>query len=447
MKPLSQGSLWRFDSVGARAAVGLISLLAVTQVVTLALYYFLVMEPQARRIATLLAQSVTSIAETMERLPPSEQEAFLERLSRSPYLRIYPDLKSWPDDADSPTWLESVFLKMLAANLSETSAFEWRRGDDGRLWLAMTLAGKRYWMSTRPPDQWRPEWAFGLTAALSLVLSIAAGLFLQRRFGQSFRALSAAARRVSLSSSPETVPVQGPREVIELGQSFNRMTERLATAERERNLMLAGISHDLRTPLAKIRLAVEMLEPGRVTDDLRDTIVRQIETMDAMLAQFLDFARGMDQEAFEQVVPAKIVADVVQAAGHAQVTAAAADGAAVPGKPVALHRAVSNLVSNAIKYGQPPIVVACRYDGDSCIISVRDHGPGLSAADRERLIEPFARGDSARGGPGTGLGLAIAARAAQSHGGRLVLKDADGGGLLASLVLPVRGPFDGPGSA
>jgi two-component system osmolarity sensor histidine kinase EnvZ len=447
MKHISRFSAWRFDSVGARAAVGLISLLAVTQAVTLALYYFLVMEPQARRLATLLAQSVSSIAETMERLPAREQEAFLERLSRSPYLRVYPDLKTWPVDADTPTWLESVFLKMLAANLSEKSAFEWRRGEDGRLWLAMTLAGKRYWMSTRPPDQWRPEWAFGLTAASSLVISIAAGLFLQRRFGRSFRALSAAARRVSLSSSAEVVPVQGPREVIELGRSFNRMTERLASAERERNFMLAGISHDLRTPLAKIRLAVEMLDPGRVTDDLRETIVRQIEAMDAMLAQFLDFARGVDQEAFEQVLPSKIVSDVVEAAGNPHVTAAPIDGAPVPGKPVALHRAASNLVSNAIKYGQPPILVENRYDGDSCVISVRDHGPGLSAADRERLTQPFVRGDSARGGPGSGLGLAIVARVAQSHGGRLMLENADGGGLRALLVLPMSGLFDGPGSA
>jgi two-component system osmolarity sensor histidine kinase EnvZ len=311
----------------------------------------------------------------------------------------------------------------------------------------MTLAGKRYWMSTRPPDQWRPEWAFGLTAASSLVISIAAGLFLQRRFGRSFRALSAAARRVSLSSSAEVVPVQGPREVIELGRSFNRMTERLASAERERNFMLAGISHDLRTPLAKIRLAVEMLDPGRVTDDLRETIVRQIEAMDAMLAQFLDFARGVDQEAFEQVLPSKIVSDFVEAAGNPHVTAAPIDGAPVPGKPVALHRAASNLVSNAIKYGQPPILVENRYDGDSCVISVRDHGPGLSAADRERLTQPFVRGDSARGGPGSGLGLAIVARVAQSHGGRLMLENADGGGLRALLVLPMSGLFDGPGSA
>jgi two-component system osmolarity sensor histidine kinase EnvZ len=243
------------------------------------------------------------------------------------------------------------------------------------------------------------------------------------------------------------VPVQGPREVIELGRSFNRMTERLASAERERNFMLAGISHDLRTPLAKIRLAVEMLDPGRVTDDLRETIVRQIEAMDAMLAQFLDFARGVDQEAFEQVLPSKIVSDVVEAAGNPHVTAGPIDGAPVPGKPVALHRAASNLVSNAIKYGQPPILVENRYDGDSCVISVRDHGPGLSAADRERLTQPFVRGDSARGGPGSGLGLAIVARVAQSHGGRLMLENADGGGLRALLVLPMSGLFDGPGSA
>ncbi len=424
----------RFDTVGARAALGLISLLTLTQILTLAFYYFFVMEPQARRLATLMAQNVSAIADVMDRLPQADQTEFLSRISKSPYLRVYEGGGDWPEETSRPTLLESLFLSRLAESLSKDADFEWRQGREGRIWIAVTLAGKRYWMSTRPPDEWRPEWALAATAAVTLLIAIAAGLFLQYRLGRSFRSLTAAAQRVSLGSSPERVPTTGLREMRDLGESFNRMTERLAGAERERNLMLAGISHDLRTPLAKIRLAVEMLPQS--DDDLKATIARQIETMDTMFAQFLDFARGLDQEPFAEVLPSAIVTDVLTALGRHNVKTDHAP-CSIRAKPVALHRAISNLVANALKYGREPITVATSVKDGFCIIEVRDHGPGLSAADRTRLLEPFARGDDARGGPqGSGLGLTIAARVASAHAGRLELNAPPDGGLEAVLILP-----------
>ncbi|MCE9523547.1 MAG: HAMP domain-containing protein [Alphaproteobacteria bacterium] len=427
----------RFDSVAARGALALIGLLTVAQLMTLLLFFVFVLEPQARRVAGLMAQSVSAIAETMERLPPGDQTAFLERLNTSPYLQIHTELTDWPAGMRSPSLLESFFMSELAAKLSENKHFEWQRGAEGRIWIAMTLAGKRVWMSTKPPAQLRPEWAVILASGFSLFVAIVAGLVIQRRFSSSLRALTAAAQRVSLRTAPEAVPVAGPKEIRELGESFNRMTERLATAERERNLMLAGISHDLRTPLSKIRLAVEMLTTDVAGADLKATIVRQIETMDAMFAQFLDFARGLDQEPFAEVLPASVVDAVLEAQDHKGIRTQHAPSVSIKAKPVALHRAIANLVANAVKYGKDPITVETSYTAAHCIISVRDHGPGLSAQERARLVEPFARGDDARGGTqGTGLGLAIAARVAKAHGGELKLESTEEGGLVASLGLP-----------
>ena len=427
----------RFDSVAARGAVALIGLLTLAQVMTLALFFVFVLEPQARRLAALMAQNVSAIAETMERLPASDQLAFLDRLNTSPYLQIHTELNDWPQGVKSPSLLESFFMSELASKLSDSKHFEWRRGDEGRIWIAMTLAGKRVWMSTKPPAQLRPEWAVILASGFSLFVAIAAGLFLQRRFGASLRALAGAAQHVSLRSTPQTVPIDGPKEIRELGESFNRMTERLAAAERERNLMLAGISHDLRTPLSKIRLAVEMLATDAAGADLKSTIVRQIETMDAIFAQFLDFARGLDHEAFEDVLPTSIVSAVLEAQDHPGIRAIQSEERPIKAKPVALHRAIANLVANAVKYGRDPIEVETAYTDANCIVSVRDRGPGLNAQDRARLVEPFARGDDARGGTqGTGLGLAIAARVAKAHGGELKLECRQDGGLQASLILP-----------
>lgn len=436
---ISKPILKFLDTSAARTIVALVVLLAAAQMLTLSVMTTFIMLPQAQRLAGIMAQNVMAVAETAERLSPEDQTRFMARLSESPYLRVHQNLDHWPEDGSSPSYLESLFLTELTSRLTANKNFEWRRGSGGRIWIAFNVADKRLWVSTKPPDTLRPELAVVLAAAFSVALAAIAGLILQRLMNASLLKLTAAAHRVSLGGSVEQVPVFGPREFRDLAKSFNRMTERLANAERERNLMLAGISHDLRTPLSKVRLAVEMLPDEADKGDLKAIIVRQCETMDAMLAQFLDFARGLDQEAFTEVLPGAVLSDVIEASGHTDFQIIEAPARALQAKSTALHRAIANLVHNAKKYGRPPFTAGVTISNDASVIWVRDHGPGLSEADRARVIEPFVRGDDARSGasPGSGLGLAIVARVAKAHRGRLELENAEGGGLMARVVLPI----------
>jgi hypothetical protein len=149
--------------------------------------------------------------------------------------------------------------------------------------------------------------------------------------------------------------MEGPIEFRTLAESFNRMMERLGQGERERNLMLGGISHDLRTPLSKIRLAIEMIDEKAPDPDLKAMIVRQIEVMDGMLAQFLDFARGIDEEQPVITQPDLIVAELCADTSMPEVRFVERAGASVRAKPMALRRAVQNLLQNAIKYGAMPV--------------------------------------------------------------------------------------------
>jgi len=424
------------NSAAARSAFALVALLAAAQLLSITVFTIFVMWPQAERLTGIIAQNVIAIAETSDRLSPADQAAFMKRLSGSPYLRIHAGLDHWPEDSTTPSILETLFLNELAKRLEANKDFEWRRGTGGRLWIALNIGSKRVWLSTRAPEMLQPEAALLVAAIGSIGLAAFAGLYLQHLMSQSLLKLTAAAQRVSLGTTAERVPSVGPQEFRDLADSFNRMTERLAAAERERNLMLAGISHDLRTPLAKVRLAVEMLDGGDDNQDLRATIIRQTETMDAMLAQFLDFARGIDQEPRQGVEVASLVADAVAVAGVPDVRISHSGASIIQAKPMALRRALVNLITNAARYGQAPFVIDVSAADGACRLCIRDHGPGLSAEDQSHLKEPFVRGDAARSGPGTGLGLAIVDQVARAHGGQLELANADGGGLAATIVLP-----------
>lgn len=430
----------RLDTTAARATVVLAILLALAHALTLFLMTESIMRPQAERLAAIMASNVEAIVESARRMPPDEQERFLANLWNSPYLRVHLDQEETPKDTGSPSMLENLFMTALSRRMSGNQHFEWRRGSAGRIWIAFDVGPKRLWVSTRPPSSLNPEVAIVLASGFSLALAVLAGLALQRWMNTPLKRLDTAARRLSLRTTDERVPVEGPVEFRNLAESFNRMMERLGQSERERNLMLGGISHDLRTPLSKIRLAIEMIDEKAPDPDLKTMIVRQIETMDAMLAQFLDFARGIDQEEAVDLQPDTMIGELVGDAANPAIRLVEASGATIRAKPLALRRAVQNLLQNAIKYGALPIELRTFTASGLWIVEVLDHGPGLGSLDGKQALEPFVRGDEARGATqaGTGLGLAIVARIAQAHGGTLELVDVPGKGARARLSIPLE---------
>jgi two-component system, OmpR family, osmolarity sensor histidine kinase EnvZ len=216
--------------------------------------------------------------------------------------------------------------------------------------------------------------------------------------------------------------------------AFNRMAGDLASMERERAMVLAGISHDLRTPLSRLRLAVEMSGADAAAAQGMNA---DIEEMDQVIGQFLDFARG-DAEAREPVALDALADEV--AAHFAKlgkpVRRTGTSGVTLPAARMALHRALMNLVDNALRHGGGEIEIAASRNDGGAILAVFDRGPGIPAGEVERLKRPFTRLDEARSGQGgSGLGLAIVERVAHAHGGRFELAPREGGGLAARLVL------------
>ena len=426
----------KLDSLIGRSAALLVLVLTLATILSFLTFNFFVIRPQAERIADMLAQALSAVALTVNELKANEQKVFLRRLSTSPALRFHLDGEVPPASRGYPSLLETAFMRALQKRLKDQPEFQWRRDEKGRIWLAMTMAGQRYWISADPPTGLRPDLAFLFAVGAIAVLVLFLGIVVQRRIAQPLLSLSKAAAEVSLIDVPKPIRLDATIEIQDLADSFNRMTARLAAAEQERGIMLAGMSHDLRSPLAKIRLASEMISDNDV--ELRGIINRQVETMDAMLSQFLDFARGHDLEVPQRYDLGAIVGAAHLAIGDQAFACVIEDGITVKVRKEAFTRALTNLIQNAKNYGAEPFALEAGVLGTMAYVRVKDAGPGIPAAERDKLIQPFARGDSARGGPtGTGLGLAIANRAVQADGGRLVLSDAPGGGLWATLLVPL----------
>jgi len=205
-------------------------------------------------------------------------------------------------------------------------------------------------------------------------------------------------------------------------------------------MVLAGISHDLRTPLSRLRLALEMSgAPGDEMQHARDAMVADIEEMDAIIGQFLDFARGENEEKKEHDI-GDLVGELAEHYARIGKDVRFIHHRVKPFRfaRMALRRAVANLVDNALRYAGEPVEIELLARNPEVAIEVRDSGPGIPVQEVERLKRPFTRLDDSRSGHGgSGLGLAIVERTAQAHGGRLELVPRSPRGLIARLVLPL----------
>lgn len=295
-----------------------------------------------------------------------------------------------------------------------------------------------YWLILPLPPEVRssPHHIWISMAGITLATLLSAGLLL-RQFNRPLRDLAQAARRYAQGVFIEPVPERGPRDVRAVAGQFNRMAEELQRAARDREEMLAGVSHDVRAPLTRMRIRAEMVED----EENRLGLVRDVAEIERITDQFLAFARGdRDGEGATVVDLAELLSSLAQAyQGTGRDVRVTGVGIAHwPLREMAIKRALTNLIENAIHYGAEPIELSADHDGRQLLLNVRDHGAGLSAEACERARRPFVRLDPSRGGQGhSGLGLSIVERIVALHQGSFRFGNAQqGGGVLAQLLLP-----------
>jgi two-component system osmolarity sensor histidine kinase EnvZ len=414
----------------------LIALLIVTAVLaSFQIYRIYEREPRSRELAQQTVSTVNLVRAALVSADPYLRRQLLVELNDTEGLRVYPATASEKIEPlpDEPL-LEEVEKRVREALGTDTRFGADRDGDDG-FWVSFFIDEDEFWVML-PWERFEPEFGLqwlGWGLAL-LAISLAGAWLIASTLARPLAALTRAARRIGGGAAHEPLPETGARELRTVSKAFNRMASSLASMERERAMVLAGISHDLRTPLSRLRLALEM---SGAESGASAAMIEDIGEIDAIIGQFLDFARGENEEKapddLELLVRElgehyqRLQKDVrVRAAGKNQFSFAR----------MAVRRAIANLVDNALRYAGEPIEIEARREPDGAAIEVRDRGPGIPAAEVERMKRPFTRLDDARSGAsGSGLGLAIVERVARAHGGALELLPRPGGGLVARLTL------------
>lgn len=271
------------------------------------------------------------------------------------------------------------------------------------------------------------------------ILSVAGGWLFVRRLNRPLQALQKAARKVGKGQFPEPLPLEGSSEMVAVTNAFNKMSQGIHQLESDRVLMTAGISHDLRTPLTRIRLASEMLPEDQAW--VKDGIEHDIEDMNAIIDQFIDYARQDQQEASENVDLNNVIKELIKGRlleprHHIELQLAPLPNAKL--RVIGIKRVLDNLIENAFRYGSADICIVTKVDhqSKSLVCTVRDYGKGIPESEIPVLFSPFAQGDKARGSVGSGLGLAITKRIVESHGGKMLFTNHASGGLSAGFTLP-----------
>lgn len=319
-------------------------------------------------------------------------------------------------------------------------------GDPDRVVVARVFDPEISIRSARDPRRWIVLSAVSYrqqVIASTLVISVVAGLIALAVAAIGARRLTLPLERLAnnandwLAGQPMDDSLRGsPREVRRLAEAIGTASENLRNAARQRELMLAGISHDLRTPLARLRIALEL---GDAADPLRSAaMIDDIEQLDSALEQCLAFVRDGRDEPLREIDLATIVGQLVSLRRQPDDWQVSTPPTLIAkARPTLLRRAIGNLMDNAERYGAAPFETTLWRDDDCVHVRVADCGPGVPQDLLDKLGRPFLRGDPARGGSGSGLGLSIVQRAAKLHGGELSLRNADTGGFVAEIRLRV----------
>lgn len=396
-------------------------------------------EPRTQQLAQLVVTVVNLTRAAVLSSAPEWREALLAELDEAEGLQVQ---MADANDKIKPLSVRRPDLRQMMASVRQSLGKETRFSAelDGvpALWVSFFIGNEEFWVALPNTRTHHPVSQVLVTGGgIVLGLALLGAYFVAWEVSSPLKRLVRAAKQVGIGRKPEPLPEQGAREVVAVSRAFNRMSNSLESNERERALVLAGISHDLRTPLARVRLAAEMTSDAF----LRDGLHADVEQMDEVIQQFLDYARDDEHAAAEDT---DVVALIERLAQRYQslATTLTLEITPVPHlhvRSLLVKRAVINLMDNAIKYGGGNLTLSLTREDDLVVVAVGDRGEGIPESQREAVKHPFVRLNEARTNTtGSGLGLAIVERAARLHGGQFVLSDRDGGGLLAKLVLPIK---------
>ena len=403
--------------------------------------------PRAAQMAERVASTVSITRSALVYAPPQVRPALLLDLATKESLRVQPRasndvLEPLPHTA----YWDRVSME-IRNRLGKQTAIMWSVNQAPGIWISFHIDQDQYWL-VFDRDQLRlttgREWLGWVSA--SLLLALLGAAISVRFINQPLARLAKVTQQLARGEMPTPLSEKGPTEIRDLNTAFNRMARDLRQNEADRELMLAGISHDLRTPLARMRLEIEM---SHMTDDARQAIDEDLAQINHSIGQLMEYARPAGQVPEAGIDVSRVLQDLFERErSHTESLGGELKADIAPGLQARisandLKRIVSNLIENARRYGRSTgddrahITLSAYQVGNLLRIDVQDQGVGIPHADIQRLLRPFARGETARTGvSGAGLGLAIVERLLGQVGGKFEVISNPSQGLLARIEIP-----------
>ena len=435
----------RPSSLFGRTAVTIALTLSLFTLVSMSAVVYFVMIPMAKRSAHDFAAEVVSAAHALQDIPEEQHPALMQELLDDHGLIVVPH-----EPGASETPVDTPYLKYFHDSLTEQAGEELLIFADETgpmIWVDVPAHGKEHRIGfNKKRLGTNPPLAFAAIVIGGALLTILVSVLEVRRIVTPLDRLARAVREVGRGQKPPPVAETGPEEIADLARTINRLSADISEMAENRTVMISGISHDLRTPLTRLGIAVAMLDENS-RPELVAGIRRDLDTMNGLIAQFLEFSKGVEDSCPVQVDLWKIVESMSQDLER--------EGAVLRlhrkdppcvffADPVALQRVLANLLKNAVQYGNgEPVDVSLNCSAKAVSIEICDRGPGIPADKLATVFRPFQRLQPAREMKtgGSGLGLAIAHELARKHGWTLDLLPREGGGTIARLGLPTTCRF------
>ncbi len=416
------------------------------QIFTTAVIFYFALMPLGRHATDDFAALLLGVAQSWQAAEPDRRGQLLARMSQIHRLHVQdPPAATQDISLHSPHLLPYFYFleSALSRRTGQPIVLQQGAGPDGKVWYWADMpAEDRFVRVGFPPDRIsvQPSLALLIILVAGAVVTLLTSAWLARRLITPIDRLASATQRIGQGRRPEPLPETGPTELALLAREFNRMGEQVEELLTNRTTLLAGISHDLRSPLARIKLALGMLseKPDR---DLFERALRDVDGMNDLIARCLEVGRDFTEKDLVELNLCEMLAGMAEEYADSGVIIRSHKGPEchLCARPLALRRILSNLIDNAVRYGDgQPIDIEYRMNGGAVDISVLDRGPGIPESERESVFLPFHRLEPSRSSRtgGSGLGLAIVRQIAVANGWSVTLGGRAGGGTTACLHLP-----------
>ena len=423
------------------------SLIIVSQLITIKVFDYFEMEPRAESMAQEISTIVKYTKAAIQSAYPSTRLDLLQSLSKMSDVKIVPayyfeNIEPLPDEI-----FLTMVVKKIKQDLGEDTIVTLNHYDIPGIWVSFEIGDGLFWAVIPRNVFDRPfPWHWIGWGIVVFLVSISGAYFLTTRINKPLNLLINATSKLKKGLPFTKIPEDTATEFKEVTKAFNEMASNLAKSENERRFIMGSVSHDIRTPLTRMKLSLEMLP--KKSAFLKESMDQDIDEINQIINQFLDFVRGFDDEPISSLNFGNFLTELKKQhaiLGHDLKISKITRSKDIPKnlfidvRPLAFKRLFDNLINNGVKFSKSnKIELVAKLYNEKIVINVLDNGPGIPKAQREKLLEPFERLDQARGSiGGSGLGLAIANRIVMVHNGKLELINRRTGGLNVKLTFPL----------